>query len=249
MESTLFHEPIVLLIRTSLDDLNRLIELKPRSAWMKPGRIAVTDGTDEIGFHFSVRKEFSVQFFIVKTGHRPAIEPEPARRQNEVSPLQRTIAQGRDADFLRLALEPRTRGRIVREQPRKFLVEFHVHAYDGDNRRGHGFIHVAGIKGGLEAFFCLLAAYEYHARGCTIAAGRAPFHQLVKLVKLLVRDRFVQPAAVTASGTEQGIQCIRVKRFVAHHRLPWRNAILIYQINRRCSKPLQYGDRGRIDSV
>lgn len=73
---------------------------------MESGRIAVTGGTDEIGFHFSVREEFSVRSFNV---------------------------------------------------------------YDGDNRRGHGFIHVAGSREGLRRSLACLAAYEYPARGCTIA--------------------------------------------------------------------------------
>ena len=79
--------------------MNYLIEFKPRSTRMEPGCIAVTDGMDKIGFRFTVQKEFSVQFFVVKTGQRSSIEPEVARRQNKVNPLQRTIAQYRDADF------------------------------------------------------------------------------------------------------------------------------------------------------
>jgi hypothetical protein len=148
--------------------MNYLIEFKPRSTRMEPECIAVTDGTDKIGFRFTVRNEFSVQFFVVKTGQWSSIEPEVARRQNKVNPLQRTIAQGREADFFLLSLEPRTRVRIVRKQPRKFLVEFDVHACNGDNRRVDEFIHVAGSMGGFEVFFVPLPAYEYQARGCTI---------------------------------------------------------------------------------
>jgi hypothetical protein len=86
----------ILVLRKNMD---YLIEFKPRSMRMEPGCIAVTDGMDQIGFHFTVRNEFSVQFFFVSTGRQSAIEPEVARRQNKVNPLQRTIAQYRDVDF------------------------------------------------------------------------------------------------------------------------------------------------------
>jgi hypothetical protein len=38
-------------------NMDYLIEFKPRSTRMEPGCIAVTDGTDKIGFRFTVWKE------------------------------------------------------------------------------------------------------------------------------------------------------------------------------------------------
>ena len=80
------------------------------------------------------REERRVDLRVVKTRHRPAIQPERTGRQNEIAALQLPIPQREVLQhILGQILEPRL-GVHMREQFGQFLVEMDVH---GDTEKRH----------------------------------------------------------------------------------------------------------------
>ena len=72
-----------------------------------------------------VGEERRVDLGVVEAGHRPGIEPERARRDDEIGALQRGVAEGALVALGLVAVEPAL-GVGVREQPRQLLVEIDV---------------------------------------------------------------------------------------------------------------------------
>src|SRR5690606_15756911 len=122
--------------RNRLQDPAGVVEGQARIARHRAGRVGMAEIDQEVGAPAAVGKELGVDLAIVEARHRPAIEPDRARRENEVGALQGAVAKRGDlaAGPLRLAFEPADRARIVRKDPRQELVEAHVVGDDDRDR-------------------------------------------------------------------------------------------------------------------
>src|ERR1700676_3819078 len=83
----------------------------------------MTEVAEEVRFDRRPGKKRRVYLLIIEAGHRATIQTKRPRRQHEVRPLQRGIAQGDVLQHvLRKILEPRLRVG-VREQFRQLFIE------------------------------------------------------------------------------------------------------------------------------
>ena len=55
---------------------------------MELAGVSITEVADEIDLPLAVGKEFGVEFIGVETGHRPAVQSQSARGEDEVGGLQ-----------------------------------------------------------------------------------------------------------------------------------------------------------------
>src|SRR3546814_10047310 len=98
-------------------------------------RIAVAEGRDEIALHLRrVGEEGRVDRSIVEARHRPGIETERARREDEIGALQARVAKGGGFGVRRIARKPTARVGVG-EELRQMLVEFGIHRDDRGDRR------------------------------------------------------------------------------------------------------------------
>src|SRR3990167_9285386 len=102
---------------TGSNNAARLVKLQPRVARIDTLRVAIAEVAQKIGFHGCSREEQLVYQGIVEAGHRAAIEPERACRDDEVSALQRTVAEGVGEGGLLVLVEPAARIRRIGVQP------------------------------------------------------------------------------------------------------------------------------------
>src|SRR5712691_3234566 len=93
-----------------------LLELQPRAAREQLRRIAVSEVAQEVRSDMTLREKLLVAPFalppgveellvdpgIVESGERTAVQPESARRQDQIRALQRGISLGRHFDELRI---------------------------------------------------------------------------------------------------------------------------------------------------
>ena len=93
----------------------------------------MTDGAEEVRLDLRAGEELLVDAGIVEARHGTAIQPQRARRQDEIGALQCAVPEGRRLGELGI-LEPVLGAGIVREQPRDVLGEIEVVADD----RGRG---------------------------------------------------------------------------------------------------------------
>src|SRR4029079_16651840 len=90
-------------------DPARLGERQPGAAREQLRAIAVAEVADEVRPHRGPGPERGVDPRVVEPAHRPAVEADRARREDEVAALQAGVAKRRRLDVLRLADEPRLR--------------------------------------------------------------------------------------------------------------------------------------------
>ena len=86
-------EHIYALVRTP-KQLQRVlgeIERQPGVAGVELRRVAVPEVAQEVGLHGGAGEERGVHLRVVEPGHRPAVEPDGPRREQEVRPLQRRV--------------------------------------------------------------------------------------------------------------------------------------------------------------
>src|SRR5689334_13294523 len=86
-------------------DLGDLVELEAGPSWLQARRIPVTEIAQKVRLDVCACEELLVHAGIVEARHRPAIEPQRARRHDEVSALQRAVAQRDDLRLLGLFRE------------------------------------------------------------------------------------------------------------------------------------------------
>src|SRR3974390_2168074 len=96
-----------------LQDLTNFIKAEARIARRRAARFALAEDAKEVRFPLPVGKELSVHLGVVEPGHRPGIEPERARRKDEIASLQGGIAEGRGLGVLWRGLVPTPRRRVV----------------------------------------------------------------------------------------------------------------------------------------
>ena len=139
-----------------LQEFADLIKFEARAAGKKFCLIAVTEIAQEIGFYLtelehvilgcgvlhSRRKELFIHFGVIEARQGSAIQPEGARRKNEIRALKSAIAERRDFGQFRRLGEPFARCGVVRKKPGQLLVEIHVVGNNRSHRRLHGFFHV-----------------------------------------------------------------------------------------------------------
>jgi len=79
--------------KRSLQNKGRFVKLQAGIAWVELAVVSIPEIAQRVDFPFLVRKKFRIDFVSSETGHRSAIQPQSARRENEVCGLQRTIAE------------------------------------------------------------------------------------------------------------------------------------------------------------
>src|SRR5687768_15586063 len=70
-----------------------LVETQPRRAREDAGRIAAAEVDQEVGTPVRAGEERRIDHGVVEARHRPAIQPQRARREQEISALQAAVAQ------------------------------------------------------------------------------------------------------------------------------------------------------------
>src|SRR5690606_4646567 len=105
-------------------------EIGPRAALEDCRRVAISERRDEIALHIGlVCKKGCVDRGIVEARHRPRIETQRARGEDEISALQARVAKGGRLGMLRIARKPASRVGMRKEFGQK-LVEFRIHRDD-----------------------------------------------------------------------------------------------------------------------
>src|SRR5260370_4141954 len=127
-----------------------LLKIQARIAWEELAWVSIAQVAEKVDLPLAVGKEFRIQFVCVETRQRSAIQAQGARGQDEVSGLQRTVAEG---SLVNQGLVPNKVGAHVSvwKELGKFLVEFRVPSDDDRDGSGNGFVDVAGGKRWLEA--------------------------------------------------------------------------------------------------
>src|SRR5260370_8313220 len=147
------------------------LKIQARIAWVELAWVSIAQVAEKIHFPLAVRKECRIQFVSVETGHRPAIQSQSARSQNEVCGLQRAVAEG---VFLNQRfISPEVRADIsLWKEPGKMLVEFRVPSDDNGYRSSHGLVDMAWRQNWLETR--LGSCSRYKNKSGTHAAGARP---------------------------------------------------------------------------
>src|SRR6185295_7698093 len=83
-----------------------LFEVEARVARVHLARVAVAQVADEVGAHGGAGPERRVDLVGVEAAHRPAVDPESPRREDEVAALQAAVAEGGRLDDRGLAGKP-----------------------------------------------------------------------------------------------------------------------------------------------
>src|SRR5687767_136501 len=112
----------------SSDNPARLLEGETRAAREQLAWVAATQVADEVGAYRGAGPERGIDLGRIEAAHRPAIEAQRTRGNEEVAALQAAVAKGGRFDDVGLAGEPAARAEVVREQLRQLVVERHVHA-------------------------------------------------------------------------------------------------------------------------
>ena len=91
----------------------------------------------------------------------------------------------------------------VREEERQMLVEREVVGGDGDDRRGHGLVEVAGRQRRTQPLLGLGRAQEEHAQRLRIGRGRPHLGEIERLDQQVVRHGPVEEGVVGARLGEE----------------------------------------------
>src|SRR5258708_33008862 len=120
-----------------------LLKIQARVTWMELARVSIAQVAEKIHFPLAVRKECRIQFVSVETGHRPAVQSQSACGQDEVSGLQRTVAEGVLLNQRFISDEVGADVGMWKELG-KMLVKFRVPGDDNGHGSCHGFVDIAG---------------------------------------------------------------------------------------------------------
>ena len=140
------------------------------------GGVAVAEAAQKIRLEAAVREKLGVDLVVVEARHRAAIEPDRARREDQIGALQRGVAQRRGADraraWSRTSCAPADCGTAAAGARRSAC-----------RRRGSrpparsSLFLVARRQRGLEPLLGLGAAHEHDALRLRVGSGRTPFRQ------------------------------------------------------------------------
>jgi hypothetical protein len=192
-------------------------ERQPRRAREDAGRVALAQVDQEVGAPAGAGEERRVHLGVVEAGHRPAVQAQRARGQDQVGALQAAVAQAHGLQrAVGLALEPAL-GVGVREQHRQLLVEVQVVGDDDHAGRGHGLGAVALVQGRFELGFGFGRFHEHEARRAAVGGGRAQLEQLVQALQGGVVD-LAGKGVVGAGLAEQLVEGVGGQR---GHRISW----------------------------
>src|SRR6266852_7119412 len=96
----------------------RFLEGETRAAAEQLRAVAIADIAEEVGLEPAIREEGRIDLGIVEAAHGTDIEPERARRNDEIGALQGAVAHrgGGGDDFLARPAEPARRRLVVRKR-------------------------------------------------------------------------------------------------------------------------------------
>src|SRR6266849_8081669 len=183
------------------------VELQARIAREQLALVSVAEVADKICFPLAVRKEFRIEFIRVEAGHRPAIQPQSARSQDEIGSLQGAIAEG---SFVNQGLVPDKIGThiVLRKKLGKIFVEFRVPGDDDRDWSGHCLFDISRSQSWLEAFLCSPRGDKNESRGRGIGAGWPKAGQIVSLAEELGWHGVGQPRRMCPRIAEQASESI-----------------------------------------
>src|SRR3546814_10766837 len=92
--------------RLLLRDSRCFVEALPRRTREDAGRVALADVDEEFGLDGRALEEGLVDLRVVEARHRPGVEAERARGQDQVGALQAAVAERRLAAAIAGAVEP-----------------------------------------------------------------------------------------------------------------------------------------------
>src|SRR3989442_10732497 len=204
----------------ALQQGTRLVEAGSRVPRVELRGVSVPQVAEEVGSDVSLREELLVaahavpacreerlvDFRVVEAGHRAAVEPQRACREDEVPALERRVPERGALDKLRVLGEQLAHGWSLRKQLWQLLVEEQVVTDDDGHGRLHRFLDVPGSERGAQPLLRLAGPQEDEAPRACIGARRAPLRQLVDLAKGVVRDGLVEPGGMGPCVAEDLIQ-------------------------------------------
>src|SRR5580704_55531 len=136
-----------------LQNHSGFLKTQPWIAWVELAWVSIAQVADKIDPPLAIGKECRLQLVSVETGHRPAVQSQSARGQDEVCGLQGTVPKGVLLNQRFISGEVRADIRL-RKKPGKILVEFRVPGDDYCHGSGHGLFDIAGRQNWLEEGFC-----------------------------------------------------------------------------------------------
>lgn len=178
---------------------------------MQRGAFAVPEVAQEIRGPARAREERLAHSRGVETRHRPAVEAERARGEDEITALQRAVAHRRLGDQRLLAFVPALRVG-VREELRELVEETQVQREDRGHGRGLHLLDVARGHARKELGLRLGARDEHDAQRARIRGRRAPTQQVVQLVQQLRLDRARLKGVMRARVEEELVESGLVER-------------------------------------
>src|SRR3546814_1771117 len=95
--------------RLRLLDSRGFVEAQPRRTREDAGRVALAEVDEEVGLDGRALEEGLVDLRVVEARHRPGVEAERARGQDQVGALQAAVAERRLAAAIAGAVEPALR--------------------------------------------------------------------------------------------------------------------------------------------
>ena len=185
-------------VRLASFDAVELLKIGSRTTIVYGGRIAITESGYEIRLYIGrIGEKFGVDGLIVETRHRPGVEAQRARRDDEIGALQARISEGVFAPEVGLAVETRLAVDIGIEL-REMVVEIGIHA---DHDGGRGFPDLVGIfVGGVfrQPFLAFFAGQPDHPRGQHVHRRRPHFHEVPQVADLRLGYRLVEIAVIAS---------------------------------------------------
>src|SRR6266852_6387127 len=178
-----------------LQNQSGFLKIQPRIAWVELAWVSVAQVAEKIDLPLAVRKEFRIEFVRVKAGHRSAIQPQSARGQDEISSLQRTVAEG---GLLNQGLVADKVGAHISlwKELGKILVEFRVPSHDDRDGSGHGFVDIAGGQRRLKECLGARSSQKNESGGRAVGTGRSKARQFVSVAQEFYRHRLRKPRGV-----------------------------------------------------
>src|SRR5258706_13578849 len=92
--------------RTSLQNLAGFVEIETPGARPQPRLVAEAEIAEEIRLDGRAGEEFLIHAVIAEARHRAAIEPQRARRDNEITALQARVTEGGNFELVGAFLRP-----------------------------------------------------------------------------------------------------------------------------------------------
>ena len=191
------------LVALALLDPAGLVEGQPRAAREQLRRVAVAEVADEVGADRRSGPERLVDLRVVEAAHRPAVEAERPRRDDEVAALQAGVAKrGGFDDFLpcRRTTPARRRAGTAAAASRRTPCPCRRSPSPAPARV------FSTLPGETQPSSLSLAPAERdedESRRRAVGRGRPPLHQVVELAQRRVGDRLGEVAVVGARAVEE----------------------------------------------